>query len=190
MRTNGKFYLILICIFPIILSCATVQQKDITYAEQEGIPIIVSKMSSSLPNSAGGVNVSINAMNVSHKTIKYITYEVVFRNSVSDIVRCTLRRESTFRILYTGPLEHRKSSVGNWSNIIYNNSVRSIEIISAHIEYMDNTSITIKTEDVPFIDMEIISRQKRNETLGYTLGIPGALLGGGLLGFLIILPFL
>ena len=58
--------------------------------------ILVSRVSTDNPNSAGGVNFRVVWQNTSDKVVKYCYFTVVPYNAVGDAVYCTIRRESEY----------------------------------------------------------------------------------------------
>jgi hypothetical protein len=103
--------------------------------------IRVSKVFTSDPNSAGGVDFHVIWQNTSDKVIKYASFTVVPYNAVNDVVQCTIRRssESTGRV--TGPI-NPKQWYGEgylWENAWYNNTIERAELMGIRVEYMDGT---------------------------------------------------
>lgn len=126
-------------------ACTPIADYTQEYAERKaaGVPLVIAYADTEGPNSAGGVDVRINALNVSSKTIKYLRYTVVPYNAVGDRVSGTIRRRSAARIFDTGPIAPDASSPpGVWDNVWYNSSIRCLEITRVRIEYMDGTSRT------------------------------------------------
>ncbi len=104
--------------------------------------IRISRYYPSKPNSASGVDFSVEWQNKSKKTIKYITFEVVPYNGVGDIVRCSIRDNSYYTGRVTGPIKSG-SWYGNsksWSNAWYNNTIRKIVLTDIKIEYIDGST--------------------------------------------------
>lgn len=114
--------------------------------------ITMFRAETSKPNSAGGVDVSFAWSNQSFKEIKYIIFEAVPINNVGDIVKCTVREESTFRGKGTGPYK-RKSEYEETSfeNAWYNNSIKSVKLQQIDIEYMDGTTVTLTKDDLEYL---------------------------------------
>ncbi|WP_371375057.1 hypothetical protein [Sporomusa aerivorans] len=112
--------------------------------------IRVSKVFTSDPNSAGGVDFSVIWQNTSDKVIKYIDFTVVPYNAVNDTVKCTIRRssESTGRV--TGPVNPKQwyGEGYRWSNAWYNNTIVRAELIGVRVEYMDGTVENISRGDI------------------------------------------
>jgi hypothetical protein len=115
-------------------------------AKKAGAPILIDELDQSYPNSAGGVDVSIDITNISDKTIKYIRYTVKPYNAVGDVVRGEISRNSLKNLRETGPINSAgKTSGSYWSNVWYNNSIRFIKLTKVNITYMDNTSRTFSS---------------------------------------------
>ena len=112
--------------------------------------IRVTSVRPSKPNSAGGVDLYVDWVNNSDKTIKYIVFVVEPYNAVGDIVKCDIRGESTFRGKETGPYDKGQGSKKGtyWECPWYNYSITRVELNQIEIEYMDSTKATITGDDV------------------------------------------
>ncbi|MCW7552127.1 hypothetical protein NX722_05600 [Endozoicomonas gorgoniicola] len=133
------------------------------YADPE-VPILIGEFGTLSPNSAGGVNVQIQVLNTSPKTIKYITYWLTAYNRVGDSVPDKITKRSTKRVDYTGPLDPgatnaqkelygRNTTTDYWENIWYNSSIRCATMDKVEITYMDNTEIQIR-DTAPLLTRE------------------------------------
>ncbi len=141
-----------IIIIAIALSgCATMQTNSIKRAQNQGIPIVVTKIYPSFPNSAGGVDAHVNFVNTSRKTFKYVVFEVIPYNRVGDVAPSEIGYKSTARLQATGPHKPMtsffesvyKSALdmdGYWENVWYNSTIRCIEVHSVEITYMDGST--------------------------------------------------
>lgn len=127
---------------------------DKAYVDPD-IPILIGEFGTLNPNSAGGVNVQVQIINTSPKTIKYVTYWVTAYNRVGDYAPDKISRQSTKRIDYTGPLEPgftnaQKGMMGQsatatyWDNVWYNHSIVCATIDEVEVTYMDDTKVRIK----------------------------------------------
>lgn len=105
------------------------------------------------PNSAGGVDLSIVFKNMSSKTIKYVSFEVVPYNAVGDAVECTIRHRPSFGGRVTGPIQPKQVYGEDmaWSCAWYNNTIRTVKVIGVNIIYMDGSTITIDQENMKYI---------------------------------------
>ncbi len=102
-------------------------------------------MSTSEPNSAGGVDVSVSFENTSDKIIKYIYFTVVPYNAVDDAVYSEIGGKSASTLKITGPISQDDSEVSYTSeNVWYNSTVTRAQIESVNIEYMDGTELYMK----------------------------------------------
>lgn len=128
-------------------ACTPIEDYTQEYAERKaaGVPLVVAYAGIEGPNSAGGVDVRINPLNLSEKTIKYLRYTVVPYNAVGDRVSGTIRRRSAAQIFETGPIAPNDASAALWSNTWYNYSVTCMEITRVRIEYMDGTARTFSS---------------------------------------------
>lgn len=99
------------------------------------------------PNSASGVDISIAFRNLSSKTIKYITFSVTPFNAVDDPVFSEIGNKSTVNLKFTGPVDPAISkgtySTGTWETVWYNSTIKYCKINSATIEYMDGEILDI-----------------------------------------------
>lgn len=115
--------------------------------------IRVSRVYTSSPNSANGVDLHIEWTNNSKKTVKYITFTVEPYNAVGDVVRCEIRGRSRFSGHETGPIKPGQSYGYDrlWENAWYNNTIKKAVLLEINIEYMDGTIITLKENDIAHI---------------------------------------
>lgn len=125
-------------------------QQEIDHARS--IVRIIS-LSTSRPNSAGGVNFSVVWRNNSDKVVKYIVFEVVPYNAVDDIVRCEIRRNANFRGEVTGPINPGVTfGYGyRWENAWYNNTITRIELVGVDVTYMDGSTARLSKDQIPYI---------------------------------------
>lgn len=103
------------------------------------------------PNSAGGVSVNFSFKNLTEKTIKYAYFWFTPYNAVQDKVNCSIRRESTRGVKYTGPLSPGATNYGAlFENAWYNNSITSVRLSHVLVEYMDGTEERVEVTDIDF----------------------------------------
>ena len=123
-------------------------------AETKAREIIrISKIAVSKPDSAGGVELYINFINNSDKTIKYITFGVSFYNSVGDIVTCKYKQDTINYCKDTGPYEKGEGLSGtywHWGDY-YNWDIKSVKLVSVEIEYTDGTSKTLTNDEIEYV---------------------------------------
>lgn len=103
--------------------------------------IVISKLYTENPNSAGGVSWDIVFTNKSDKEIKYAYFTVIPYNAVGDIVACTIKRSSEFTGMVTGPIAPGEQ-YGNgryFDCAWYNNTIVRCELTGIRIEYTDGT---------------------------------------------------
>jgi len=115
--------------------------------------IRVSKLFTSDPNSAGGVDFHVIWQNTSDKVIKYCNFSVVPYNAVNDSVKCTIRHSSEYNGRVTGPVNPKEwyGEGYRWSNAWYNNTIVRAELIGIRVEYMDGTTENIRKEDIKYV---------------------------------------
>lgn len=112
-------------------------------------------------NSASGVAVRITYTNKSSKTIKYITFDVEPYNAVGDKVYSEIGGKCLAHLRETGPIEpdggaQYKEIIGwvdasTWSNVWYNNTVKTIKLLGIKIEYMDGSEVKIGGEALNYV---------------------------------------
>jgi len=108
-----------------------------TLSYKKGIPLIIQNVWLEI-DYAGGVNLNIDIINSSRKSIKYIYYYVTFYNSVDDVVACSITNDSySIGLKDTGPIKPLGYSDSSWDGIIYNNSANKVKFESIEVEYMD-----------------------------------------------------
>ena len=112
-----------------------------------GVPIMITGMYPSAPNSAGGVDIHVYPWITTSKTIKYVRMNFSAYNAVGDEMTCRVRRwdeDNTFTGYITGPLEFGNISWGKWAwkNAWYNNDVDCIKLNWVNVEYMDGNIVT------------------------------------------------
>lgn len=110
-------------------------------------PLLITGSETMRPNSAGGVNVSLSAINLSSNTIKYITFTVNSYNAVGDVVDGEVNNNSIARLQDTGPIAFMGKMSGEWSTVWYNSTITCMEISHIKIEYLNGKSITIASEN-------------------------------------------
>jgi hypothetical protein len=115
--------------------------------------IRISSSYPSKPNSAGGVDLHINWKNNSDKVIKYAVFVVRPYNAVNDQVSSRIGDKSVFRGQEVGPFKKGQGSIDgySWECAWYNNTIKTVKIDSVEIEYMDGTEITLKGDDMEYI---------------------------------------
>lgn len=114
--------------------------------------ILLNEVNISEPNSAGGVNVNVQILNLSNKVIKYIKLYVYSYNSVGDKVKCEIRNSPKQILNVTGPIKPLTSSIfaeayGDinlikdtdyfWENVWYNTTITCVEISKVEVFFVD-----------------------------------------------------
>ena len=102
----------------------------------------------SKPDRFGGCDVTIEYLNKSPKSIKYLRWGGCVYNAVGDIVSCEVSDKNHFRGRDTGPVRSNEFGVGKWECIIYNYSAKNIKINEIRIDYMDGSFIIIPKEAI------------------------------------------
>jgi len=129
------------------------------FSYDEGIEALVTKwtglisitgFSTSRPNSAGGVNMTIKWKNESENEIKYITFDVQPFNAVDDSVSCEIRRNSSIDLEFTGPFKAGSRNTSTERNAWYNSDIRSARLNEIVIEYMDGAKVEVRSNFLGF----------------------------------------
>ena len=124
-------------------------QAIVDQARSSGQPIMIVRVATSSPNSVGGVDLRVDAVNTSNKTIKYLEYDAQAFNAVGDAVRGEIRNRSIAGARETGPIPpNGRTAAGVWSNLWYNPSIRCARLTEVKIIYMDNTSKTFRGQSI------------------------------------------
>lgn len=122
----------------ILVSCSTATSVDIEKAKNNNVPLLVSKLYTSPPNSAGGIDVHLSYTNTATQTFKYVVFEVVPFNRVGDIAPSEIGRKITVRLNDVGPIEPgRGNSGGYWKNVWYNSTIQCVELRKLELTHMD-----------------------------------------------------
>lgn len=108
-------------------------------------PIYIKQLSTSYPNSAGGVDLIAKIVNLGTKTIKYVTFTGYPLNAVDDKCYCGIRRYSTASPIGVGPIDPNKEVSYQFENLWYNGTISKYVPVSIKIEYMDGTYKTVPT---------------------------------------------
>jgi len=111
-------------------------------------PIIIQSLSTSEPNSAGGVSINIDFWNVSGKTIKYVYFDVIPYNRVGDLTTSEITGKSLVCIRVTDFIKPFKSYGASGDCVWYNNSIASFKIESIRIVYTDNSEKSLSSNQI------------------------------------------
>lgn len=103
-------------------------------------PLLIFHSSPSSPNSAGGVDVSIDFRALTKKTIKYVVFTVVPYNRVGDSVRSTIDNEKRKKLRMTGPHKYETGNAyGNWETVWYNPTISCMTLEEVVVEFMNGS---------------------------------------------------
>ena len=136
------------------------EYKDFEDAKQEELVMKVIKTDASSPNSASGVDFSIDWYYYNtKKDIKYIYFTVAPYNEVGDRQYCNIRDYATFTGSATGPISASSELLKyTWGNAWYNNTIKKVKIIKVSIEYEDGTNYTYVKELNKILSPYIINK--------------------------------
>ncbi len=82
-------------------------------------------------------------INLSNKTIKYLTWNGKVKNAVDDYISCEIHRTSVFSGKYTGPCKPFQIESAEWEPVLFNPSAQTMVLTSIKIDYTDGTSRVI-----------------------------------------------
>lgn len=142
-------------------SCDELRKQIITNnLPNKNIKFVVQSIATDTPNSAGGIDISIDYWNLSEKTIKYIYFTVEPYNRVGDPTISEINRKSLAVVSVTDFLEQNQYQHATWSNVWYNNTIEYFKIKNIEIIYKDNSKSIIKENEIPSIyEIEPLSCQ-------------------------------
>lgn len=128
----------------VLTACGSPVSLAEQYADRKeaGHPLVIRQAYTKTPNSAGGVDVFIDFVNLSDKTVKYVNWTAIPYNAVGDKVRGEISRRSEVKFLKTGPISPYEGTRGYWETLWYNYSIICMEITRLSIEYMDGSKKT------------------------------------------------
>ena len=119
-------------------------QTEIESARDLSSPIAISAIHAER-NSANGISVSITYKNIDKtRSVKYVTFKVVFKNKVNDIVKGEISGREYALLESTGPFKPNDVNWGGlneWSNIFYHANANGIEVVSIDVEFMNGEKI-------------------------------------------------
>ena len=171
-----KKYLLIFIIF-LLNGCVvgkTITKETIDKVKCEKVSILLTKTTLNYPNSAGGVDVSIDYINLSDKAIKYAVFCVEPYNRVNDIQKCEITQESMSRLQSVGSVNPNGSSSCFWGNVWWNYSIVNWRLCAIEIEYMDGTKKIIN-RDLEKYELPYYYRKKEKEEVKppYTFTLDG-----------------
>ena len=117
--------------------------------------IRITRLDCSRPNSAGGVGIYLEFINMHpEKTIKYLEVTVVPKNAVGDTQYCDIRDYARYTCEATGPYAPgdglRPDDNWWWGNAWYNSTIKYIELTGIWVEYMDGSYTSLKSDELEF----------------------------------------
>lgn len=125
----------------LMVGCATVTKEDIERAKARDVPVIISNVYPSSPNSAGGVDAHVKFINTSNQTLKYVVFSVMPYNEVGDVAPSRIGNKTPARLRDVGPINPGEGNgTGYWENVWYNHSIRCIEVTYVDVTYMSGKS--------------------------------------------------
>lgn len=113
-------------------------------ARINGAPVFLGPINLSLPNSAGGRQLTYIWKNIGSKDIKYLSITPTLYNRVDDVVRCRYRFNGGVR--FTGPTKPGSYERGSPRTLCYDSTAIRAEIRSITVVFMDDTTVTIRRE--------------------------------------------
>jgi hypothetical protein len=128
------------------------RKNSVESIREKGVPIFITEIYKSRPNSVGGVNVDFKFYNSSYRTFKYLEFIITPYNQVGDITSSETNGRSTVTVKGVGPM---KPSVKfgiydyhffSFENIWYNHTINCVKLSKVIITYMDSTEESITGE--------------------------------------------
>lgn len=110
------------------------------------ISVLISSLDFDI-NRVGGVDTSISFKNYSDKTIKYITFNVSYFDTVGEKAYCSIKHKNNMNLKYTGPLNAGESYTCYWDAAIYNNTVGAVMPEYIDVEFTDGTKQRINCDE-------------------------------------------
>lgn len=113
------------------------------------------------PNYVGGCDYYLEYINLSPKTIKYLTWSGTVYNGVGDPAYCEIRRTATCSGREVGPIAQDEYGGGTWDCVVYNYDAELLKLSNISITYMDGSSLSISGDDIrrmgnePSLEVEI-----------------------------------
>lgn len=108
-------------------------------------PVLIIGHSLGRPNSAGGVNASVQFQNTSDKTIKYLHVRATAINRVGDPVPSAIDGLATTMLTATGPFApgYVNDPYERWPNAWYNGTASFMRIETVIVEFMDGARVEL-----------------------------------------------
>lgn len=111
-------------------------------------------------------------LNMSNKTIKYLTWNGKVKNAVGDYISCEVRHTSSFSGKYTGPCNSLCDDFAAWDAVLFNASADEMVLTSVKVIYTDGSSVTIAKQSLDYITNipRDVFFNNRYSFLGYDMG--------------------
>ena len=111
-------------------------------------------------------------INMSKKTIKYLTWSGRVKNAVGDYISCEVRHTSSFSGKYTGPCYSLCDDFAEWDGVLYNGSADQMILSSVKIIYTDGSSATIGKQSLDYLTNipQEVFRVEGYSFFGYMMG--------------------
>lgn len=126
------------------------QQKNLKIRKNEiQSAIQITKLWYSDFDSVGGVELYINYINKSEKTIKYVDFGVTFYNAVGDPITSGTGISEINNCQDVGPFapgEGRQGADWHWGKF-YNSTINSVKLVRLTIEYTDGSKLEMNTPE-------------------------------------------
>ena len=156
------------------------ERRDSYYSWVSTLPASVQKDARvlAIPESSistgylGLCDYKMSFINMSKKTIKYLTWAGRVKNAVGDYVSCEVRHTSSFSGKYTGPGYSLCDYFSSWDALLYNSSADQMVLTSVRIVYTDGSSVTIGKQSLDYltnIPREVFFDNKYS-FIGYGMG--------------------
>ncbi|OUJ34090.1 hypothetical protein BTR40_21815 [Vibrio parahaemolyticus] len=126
----------------LLAGCANHQVTK--YRGDDSKPIIVTDYYQKLPNTAGGVEVSFTAFNMSEKPIKYLDFYGKHFDRIGEQTNDRITGAETKGYRFVGPYKSEARIYGRFGPSFYNGSAHCMMIDSLKVTYMDSTELELQ----------------------------------------------
>ena len=121
---------------------------EVKAADKSNLPILITWMEVSKPNSAGSISVRIEFVSLTYSPIKYVLFHVIPYNKVKDKVASEISGKVDAYLNGTGPYPRgTPEGSSSWENVWYNSTIECAVIEDIKITLMDGTIKTYSGKD-------------------------------------------
>lgn len=118
-------------------------EKIIESSRKAGITVVQASVAEASEYTEG-MNFTVRVFNPTEKVVKYVWFTVIGYNAVNDPVEDGRNGEPGITVRGIGPIAKDVVKFYQWKYMWHTNIVRSIRISEIKVQYMDNTTRTIR----------------------------------------------